>query len=73
MNEDHDDLVAVYLGTNITAAILKEYLAEVDIPAVLKSERNSSIDKTGDCEVYILEDYLARATPLIEEFKRKNG
>jgi len=72
MNEDHEDLVSVYLGTDITAKILKEYLLEIDIPSVLKSEHNTSIDKTGDCEVYIMEHDLEKATPLIEEFKRKN-
>jgi hypothetical protein len=72
MNEDHEDLVSVYLGTDITANILKEYLIKMDIPAVVKSERNTSIDKTGDCEVYIMEHDLDKATPLITEFKSNN-
>ena len=73
MNEDHEDLVSVYLGTDITANILKEYLIKMDIPAVVKSERNTSIDKTGDCEIYIMEHDLEKATPIIEEFKRENS
>ena len=49
------------------------YLEEINIPSVLKSERNSSIDKTGDCELYIAEHDVEKATPLIEEFKKKNA
>lgn len=72
MNEEHDNLVSVYLGTDITAKVLKEYLEEMDIPSVLKSERNSSIDRTGDCEVCIAEHDVEKAQPMIEEFKKKN-
>lgn len=72
MNEDHDDLVSVYLGTDITANVLKEYLSEIDIPSVLKSEDNTSIDRTGDCEVFIMEHDMEKAASLIEEFKKNN-
>lgn len=73
MSEDHDDLVSVYLGTDITAKVLKEYLEEINVPSVLKSERSTSIDKTGDCEVYIAEHDVEKAKPMVEEFKKKNS
>jgi hypothetical protein len=73
MNEDQDNLVSVFLGTGVTAKILKEYLLEIDIPSVLKNERSSSIDKTGDCEVFIAEHDVEKAKSLVEEFKIKNS
>ena len=67
-----DNLVSVYIGTDITANLLKEYLSEMNVLAVLNSEHDSSIDKTGDCEVFIFEHDTEKALPLVEEFKKKN-
>ncbi len=67
-----DNLVSVYIGTDITANLLKEYLSEMNVLAVLNSEHDSSIDKTGDCEVFIFEHDAEKALPLVEEFKKNN-
>lgn len=72
----NDDMNLALTGSEISANILKEYLADSDIHSLVKNEKNSSLTAgfgtASRCEVYIFEKDLERAHPLIEEFKKTN-
>ncbi|PJA09321.1 MAG: hypothetical protein COX70_01970 [Flavobacteriales bacterium CG_4_10_14_0_2_um_filter_32_8] len=70
----NDKLVLAYTGSEISATILKEYLAESDIHSTIKNEKNSSLSAgfgtASKCEVYIFEHDVEKAKPLLEEFAK---
>jgi len=76
MEFNNDEMVVAFTGSEISANILKEYLAEADIHALVKSEKNSSLTagfgSVLGCEVFIFEHDVEKAKPLLEEFHKTN-
>ena len=74
MDVYNEKLILAYSGSEISANILKEYLVESDIHAILKNEKNSSLSAgfgtATKCEVYIFEHDMEKAIPLLEEFAK---
>lgn len=76
MEFNNDDIVLAYTGSEISANILKEYLATSDIHSIVKNIKNSSLTSgfgtVTQCEVYIFEKDEEKAQPLLEEFIDNN-
>lgn len=72
------DLVKVYTGTEITVNLLKGELEKIGVSSIIKDKFKSGISAgfgTGvpsAIDLFINEQDLEKATPLIDEFNRVN-
>jgi hypothetical protein len=69
--------VVVFSGTIMQAELLKSMLEDAEIEAFLKDEFTGTLfpwftapGGTGSVKVVVSEEDLAKATPLVEEFKK---
>lgn len=71
------ELVRIFEGSDIEAAILKDQLEAVNIGAMLKSETNSAaaagFGSLGFCAVLVLQGDKDKASEVLEEFKSRNS
>ncbi len=76
MDNLEDNMVLAFTGSEISANILKEYLADSAIASFVKNEKNSSLTAGFGtvlrCEVYIFEHDVEKSKPLLEEFHKTN-
>ena len=74
----NSNLVKVYTGTEITVQLLKGELEKIGVSSVIKDKFKSGISAgfgTGvpsAIDLFIDENNLEKAKPLIEEFKKVN-
>ena len=74
----NSNLVKVYTGTEITVQLLKGELEKIGVSSVIKDKFKSGISAgfgTGvpsAIDLFIDENNLEKANPLIEEFKKVN-
>ncbi len=77
MENESNKLTRAYSGTEITASILKDTLEQAGIGAVLKNETESGrvagFGTPGGCDVYVMEKDVEKATPIVEEFIKRNS
>jgi hypothetical protein len=73
-----NNLINVYTGSEITVHLLKSELEKIGVPSIIKDKFKSGISAgfgTGvpsAIDLFIDENDLEKAKPLIEEFKRVN-
>jgi len=73
--ENDEKLISVFVGPEPTAMLLLEMLEETGVKGLIKND--SGLGYLGAVpqvvDLYILEEDLEKATPLINEFKEKHN